>query len=116
MTIGGLNEIVQVEERRAYLWVVPAKVEGQWALKLGNDEYRLKLAQTWQMLTASAEFAGRPTTAFAARLRGTEIRFAMIDGNADVRNFTGKVDGNGMKGVATGFEKPALPWSAQRLP
>ena len=40
----------------------------------------------------------------------------MIDGNADVRNFTGKVDKNGMKGVATGFEKPALPWSAQRLP
>jgi SAM-dependent methyltransferase len=110
------DETVQVEERRAYLWVVPSKVEGQWALKLGNDGYQLKLAQSWQMLTASAEYAGRPTTAFAARLRGTEIRFAMIDGNGDVRNFTGKVNGNTMKGEARGYEKPAIAWSAQRLP
>ena len=109
------DEMVQVEERRAYLWVVPAKVEGQWALKLGADDYRLKLAQAWQMLTASAEFAGRPTTAFAARLRGTEIRFAMIDGNGDVRNFTGRVVGDRMAGEARSYDKPPIAWTAQRV-
>jgi SAM-dependent methyltransferase len=111
------DELVQVEERRAYLWVVPARVEGRWAVRLGSDDYALHFEQSWQMLQSRAEFEGRRLTAFSARLRGNDIRFSMIDRNGDVRGFTGVVNGSRMRGFATlGDNRPSSPWSASRLP
>jgi SAM-dependent methyltransferase len=110
------DEIAQVEERRAYLWVVPARVEGRWAVRLGEYEYLLRLGQTWQMLQSQAEYAGRPVTAFSARLRGKAIRFSMVDREGDVRSFTGVVNGNRMSGVATGQDNRSSAWSARLLP
>ena len=36
------DEMVQVEERRAYLWLVPARVEGRWTMRLGDTHYVLR--------------------------------------------------------------------------
>jgi hypothetical protein len=110
------DESVQAEQRHAYLWVVPARVAGRWSLKLGADEYLIRFEQQHQMLTSSAEIDGRPTTAFSARLRGEEIQFSLLDRNQDVRNFSGRVSKDGMRGEARSFEKPTLTWTARRLP
>lgn len=111
------DEMVQVEERRAYLWVVPARVEGRWTVRLGADDYALRFEQSWQILRSKAEFEGRPVTAFSARLRGNDIRFSMIDRNGDVRGFTGVVNGGSMRGTATAADNRASsPWSASRMP
>lgn len=110
------DETVQAEQRHAYLWVVPARVAGRWSLKVGNDEYLIRFEQQHQLLTSAAEIEGRPTTVFAARLRGEDIQFSLLDRNQDVRNFSGRVRKDGMRGEARSFEKPALAWTAQRIP
>ena len=110
------DEMVQVEERRAYLWVVPARVEGRWAVRLGADAYRLRFEQAYQMLRPSAEYDGRPTSAFAARLRGDMIRFSLVDRNGDPRQFTGRVRGDAMQGESRLQGQATGSWTARLLP
>jgi hypothetical protein len=73
----------------AHLWIVPARVEGTWQLEQGP----LTLTQKFQNLSGTlggAQIAD-------ARMRGDEITF-MAGG---VR-YTGRVDGNTMRGTAGG--------------
>jgi precorrin-6B methylase 2 len=73
----------------ALLWIVPAKVEGTW--QLGQNQ--LALTQQFQMVTG--KLGG--TEISGGRLRGDEITFTA--GNA---KYTGRVDGNTMKGTISG--------------
>ena len=72
------DEQAIVERISGYLWVVPAKAEGKWQLRLGEDIYDLQLQQEYQMLRGSAEQQGRRSPVFAARLRGQDIPFSFI--------------------------------------
>ena len=73
----------------ALLWIVPAKVEGNW--KIGNQPLVLK--QQFQMLSGS--LGG--VNVSAGRLRGNDITFTV--GNAV---YTGHVEGNSIKGTIKG--------------
>ena len=75
----------------AHLWIVPAKVEGTWNIA-GRTE-PLTLNQSFQMVTGSL---GSQMIS-QGRLRGDEISFSV--GGA---TYTGKVDGNSIKGTASG--------------
>ncbi|CUR81073.1 SAM-dependent methyltransferase [Achromobacter xylosoxidans] len=82
----------------ALLWIVPAKVGGQWDL----DGRRLLLEQRYQMLTG--------------KLGGSEITDARMDGrrisfSVDGVRYTGEVDGNAISGNAAGKGQ----WSARRI-
>jgi precorrin-6B methylase 2 len=72
----------------ALLWIVPAKVEGSWAV--GNET--LTLQQKFQMLTGTLG-----TAAVTGRLRGTEI--TLTAGNT---TYKGQVNGNAMSGTTSG--------------
>ena len=73
----------------AYLWIVPAKVQGTWKLPQGQ----LMLKQEFQMLSGSLG----STTLAAGRVRGDEISFSV-----GAAKYTGRVDGNTIKGTITG--------------
>jgi hypothetical protein len=83
----------------AYLWIVPAKVEGSWHLDQGD----LTLRQTFQMLSGTL---GKTPIA-DAKMRGDEITFTV--GKAQ---YTGHVNGNTMQGAVRGGS--AATWSATR--
>ena len=108
------DEQAIVERTSAYLWVVPAKAEGQWRLRLGDDIYDLRLQQQYQLLRGSAERQGKRSPVIAARLRGEDIRLLFIDRNGDPRSFSGQVGGDTMEGVSRAHGQPELPWSARR--
>ena len=108
------DETARVENAPAYLWVVPARIAGNWALKLGADEYELAVQQEFQMIRGTARRRSRNSPVVGGRLRGEEIRFTFIDANGDARHFTGRVAGNAMAGIAKNQEQPDLRWSAQR--
>jgi SAM-dependent methyltransferase len=72
----------------ALLWIVPAKVEGTW--QLGNTPLTLK--QKFQMVSGTL---GSQT--IEGRLRGDEITFT-----AGKQKYTGRVDGNTIKGSIGG--------------
>jgi hypothetical protein len=83
----------------ANLWIVPAKVEGTWTLPQGS----LTLTQTFQMVSGTLG----STAISDGKLRGDEITFKV--GNA---TYTGRVQGNNMKGSIAGGSGGS--WSATR--
>jgi len=90
----------------AYLWIIPAKVEGTW--KLGKDE--LSLTQEFQMVRGTLNSGGKSVTVNDGRLRGTEITFT-INGE----KYTGTVNGNSMLGTAVNTSKGSTSdWKATR--
>jgi precorrin-6B methylase 2 len=77
----------------AYLWIVPAKVDGRW--KTGEGELLLK--QTYQNVSGSLDRDGK-NTPVKGSLRGDQLTLT-VGGS----QYTAKVDGNTMTGtVKTG--------------
>jgi hypothetical protein len=74
----------------AHLWIVPAKVEGAWDIP---GRGTLTLFQSFQMLSGSLD----KTQVSQGRLRGDEITFT-----AGGATYTGKVDGNTIRGTVNG--------------
>ena len=78
----------------AYLWIVPAKVDGAWQLADGT----LNLKQTYQVIAGSLRRGNNTIQIANGKLHGDQIMF-----NAGGALYTGRVDGNGMEGsVRTG--------------
>ncbi|MGH7844159.1 MAG: class I SAM-dependent methyltransferase [Candidatus Binatia bacterium] len=71
----------------AYLWIVPAKVEGSWRLPQGE----LTLKQTFQMISGTLQ-SGNLATSITGRLNGGQINFT-----AGGAQYTGRVSGNSME-------------------
>ena len=75
----------------AYLWIVPAKVEGKWKLPDGE----LTLKQNFQMVSGSVNGADKTVSQITkGSLRGDHITFT-----AGGSQYTGTVSGNTMKGT-----------------
>lgn len=83
----------------ALLWIVPAKVEGTWALGPGE----LRLTQNFQYVSGS--LGSQDIT--QGRLHGDEITF-----KAGTATYTGQVNGNTMTGTITGGRGGT--WTATR--
>ena len=88
---------------QAYLWIVPAKVEGTW--QTGGGELTLK--QSLQMLTGTLKADGKET-AVKGQMRGDRIRFKAGDAQ-----YSGTVAGGSIKGAVKGGAKPG-EWTATR--
>ncbi|MBI2368316.1 MAG: class I SAM-dependent methyltransferase [Deltaproteobacteria bacterium] len=85
----------------AYLWIVPAKVEGSWQLAQGA----LTLKQSFQMILGTLKTGNISTPIANGKLNGDQITF-----NAGGVLYRGRVSGNVMEGsVSTGGN-----WKATR--
>jgi hypothetical protein len=83
----------------ALFWIVPAKVDGAWQTPQGL----LTIRQQFQMI--SGTLGEKPIE--DARLRGDAIEFS-VGGT----RYTGRVNGNAMRGMASGGSNG--PWTATR--
>lgn len=102
------DEMVHIKEGcpgycMAYKWVVPARVEGTWAM----DDAELELRQRFQMLEGVLRRGGSAQPISDARLDGARIRFTV-----GAERYTGEVDGDRMRGVVDG----SRAWRATRRP
>jgi hypothetical protein len=88
----------------AFLWIIPAKVEGTW--KMADGELTLK--QEFQMIYGTVKTGNRSVSISTGRLRGNEISFTA---GSDV--YTGLVEGNKMEGTVT-LDGKTKKWSATR--
>jgi precorrin-6B methylase 2 len=89
--------------RTAYMWIVPAKVEGSWQL----DKGELALTQTFQNVTGTLRGGGNPVAITNGKLRGDQISFSA--GNTE---YSGRVNGNTIEGTMRGASSG--PWHATR--
>lgn len=96
------DQTESVDGRTAYLWIVPARVEGTWRWNgsgKGPKEYELVLRQRFQNIDGSVRMDGGIGPLQEARLRGDEISFTVLDADGGRRGFSGRVSGNTIQGV-----------------
>jgi hypothetical protein len=84
----------------AYLWIIPAKVDGTWKLPKGE----LTLKQQFQTVSGTLRTEGKTLALQDGKLRGDQITFT-----AGGVRYTGKVSGTRIEGLARN-----TPWSATR--
>ena len=84
----------------AHFWVVPAKVEGTWQMTPGGA---MTIAQKFQNFDGTLN-SGKVTD---GKLKGADITFKVGS-----QTYSGRVDGNNMKGTITGGSGGS--WSATR--
>lgn len=97
-----------------YLWVVPARVTGNWRMQVtGNGGYDLALSQRYQTFEGTATSAGRKAELISPRLQGTEIRFVVSRG-AMRGEFSGRVNGDRMDGTVDFGDGKTVRWNAVR--
>ena len=87
----------RVENRVVYLWVVPAKVAGDWHVTRTRGRppsFDLTLAQQFQELNGSATIDGQSVPVRDALVAGERVGFAIDVGNDGGMRFEGRlVDG-----------------------
>jgi hypothetical protein len=109
------DEISTLDGRRAYFWLVPAQVGGNWNLEAGSQRSEIVLEQTFQKINGWVTLSKAVQGGLReARLRGADISFAYIDQSGLRREFTGKVDGKRMEGTFRDAKGQEGRWSATR--
>lgn len=92
------DEISTMDGRRAYFWVVPANVMGNWTLEANNQRTDMALEQTFQKISGTLSLAPINAGLREARLRGSVIQFAYVGQDGVRRDFSGRVNGSKMEG------------------
>jgi phospholipid N-methyltransferase len=98
------DETAEIEYRSAYLWIVPAKVEGNWTFSEagGKPLFTAALAQKYQRISGDASMGGGKSPLSGATLRGEELRFSFNDDKGQTRTLSGTVRGNEVTGTLRG--------------
>lgn len=80
------------EDGQAYLWIVPARVDGTWTFRRtgGNERFVVQLEQTFQEVKGRE---GNRTQVTAARLRGSHLELSLSSGDTPSR-LVGEVHGD----------------------
>jgi len=109
------DEISSLDGRRAYFWVVPAQVGGNWTLEAGGQRNEVVIEQTFQKINGWVNLSKQVQGGLReAHLRGSDIAFAYIDASGLRRDFSGKVDGKKMEGTFKDAKGQEGRWSATK--
>jgi SAM-dependent methyltransferase len=109
-----------VEGRTAYLWIVPAPVEGTWKWAVsgsGPRDYELLLRQQYQKVEGVVRLDEKSGQLRDVKLDGDRISFAVVEPTSGTntirREFTGRVNGNTIDGTVK-YPGGEGKWSATR--
>jgi SAM-dependent methyltransferase len=112
------DETSSINDHSAYLWVVPAKVGGNWKLEhdIGaDDDPVLSLTQKFQKVEGAIVSKSRRLGLRDVRLHGDRLEFGLVDYRGVLREFSGGVRGNLISGSVKAAGKPAGRFSARRV-
>jgi hypothetical protein len=108
------DEISTLDGRRAYFWIVPANVMGNWTLDGGGQQHDMTLEQTFQKVSGTLALGPIHAGLRDVKLRGTAISFAYVDQNKVRRDFTGRVNGSKMEGSFRDEKGAEGKWTATK--
>jgi len=108
------DEISTLDGRRAYFWVVPANVMGNWTLEAGNQRMDMALEQTFQKISGTVSLAPIHAGLRDTRLRGPFIQFAYVGQDGVRRDFTGRVSAQKMEGSFRDEKGAEGKWTATK--
>ena len=93
------DETNEIEYRTAYLWIVPARVDGTWVLREDTGSTTINLTQNFQKISGDVVNGAGRQPLVGATLRGDQLRFAFNDAKGVTRTFNGTVRGNELVGT-----------------
>ena len=108
------DEISSMDGRRAYFWVVPANVMGNWVLEAGGQRMEMQLEQTFQKISGTLALGPVHAGLRDTRLRGFAIAFAYVDQSGVLREFTGRITGGRMEGSLRDEKGAEGRWTASK--
>lgn len=102
-------------EKSVYYWVIPAKVAGEWQVRLPDGtQGALSLQQEYQMVSGTLQRNGQSLPLTNGKLKGTQLTFSFGQG-AQTTNVTATISGDRFAGVqqneASGRSEP---WTGER--
>jgi len=109
------DETASVEGYTAYLWIVPAKVQGRWKVDSAEASVELVLDQTYQKLAGKVSGTGYSPSLGDPLLQGNTIQFTLVDASGRFQRFRGTIDGDTMDGTVRPQDKPEVRWTARRM-
>jgi SAM-dependent methyltransferase len=108
------DQTAEVDERSAFLWIVPAKVAGTWSWPSGSGQAELTLQQKYQKIEGILKMNGKGVPLTNAKLEGDRISFSVVEGNPAARQYSGVVNGDSIRGVVKSANQPEGQWAAAR--
>ena len=102
-----------------YLYVIPARINGEWSLNLAATgaaakPLNLRIEQRPESIAGSVEIGGARIPLRDLRVSGEEISFSYASGMEGNVALRGTVKGAEMSGAVVSSPTPAKSWSAQR--
>ena len=97
------DESASAAGRDAYFWRVPAKIEGEWRVKVGNNAGPIvRIEQRFQKFDGRADWGNRVAPLRDTVIRGPVVAFTAVDAAGTLHRFEGVTDHTGpMMGVVT---------------
>ncbi len=109
------------KESTVYLWIVPARVEGEWTFELSSGgktrRTRLVLQQSFQFVSGTVELTGQGDVPVShGRLRGEELRLLLPPGALDRGQveLVGRVKDGSLIGTVRKDDREVARWNAHR--
>ena len=104
------DQHLKVENRDAYVWIVPANVVGKWALKddRGSFSATLNLVQRYQRIGGTLALGGKTRQLLSAWMEGDKLGFSFIDSDNNLLSARLSVNGSAMTGSLSDSRKTPL--------
>jgi SAM-dependent methyltransferase len=96
------DEVIAHENFRAYYWLVPAQLEGEWMLR-GAEGGPMKLTfhQQFQKIGGLLSRGSQTLPLIGAKLRGEDLSFQYMTPDRRVHTFSGRIQGRQISGTVT---------------
>lgn len=88
----------QVGTANVYLWIVPARLSGRWAMTVNGQNAVLTIDQRYQQFTGALELGGQTARIEQGRISADRIRFILRLGGLR-RVYEGRLQGNQLVGA-----------------
>jgi hypothetical protein len=110
------DQVLSGPGNTGYYWMVPAQVEGSWALDGvdGSGGATLALTQRYQRVGGTITIGGKSQPLLEPRLEGADLRFAFIDSSNNLRSARATIDGNALKGETGTNAYLSSPFTGKR--
>jgi SAM-dependent methyltransferase len=102
-------------DAKAYYWVVPANVAGEWSLDgVEFQNAKLTLAQRYQKIGGNITIGGKSQPILKPYLEGKNLRFSYIDSSSNLITVKGEINGSEFKGEDKGGYSQGLVTGKRR--
>ncbi len=90
----------RVGESEAFLWIVPARVDGRWTLRDEGGFFtgELALTQQFQRVGGTLTLRGKTQPVLGAYVEGDVLGFTFVDLDGGVRSVRARIDGGRLSG------------------